>query len=168
MYEDVGLLGFRVRLLEINQVFESIRQAFHHQKLDTNYSESLRCLVQPRMDSVKSVYEIHCINYFFTCKRPSFLCFDLSSQKLLNFCTKLDNWSLHRVCRSYCTEKLKHSFQMTTMSQTLHGWTWIRNDKATTDLKLFGVNLKLLEDNLPLNRVYKLKDVSAAPIRFFQ
>ncbi|CAG7869301.1 unnamed protein product [Brassica rapa] len=124
MYEDVGLLGFRVRLLEINQVFESIRQAFHHQKLDTNYSESLRCLVQPRMDSVKSVYEIHCINYFFTCKRPSFLCFDLSSQKLLNFCTKLDNWSLHRVCRSYCTEKLKHSFQMTTMSQTLHGWTW--------------------------------------------
>ncbi|CAG7909106.1 unnamed protein product, partial [Brassica rapa] len=41
-------------------------------------------------------------------------------------------------------------------------------DKATTDLKLFGVNLKLLEDNLPLNRVYKLKDVSAAPIRFFQ
>lgn len=31
MYEDVGLLGFRVRLLEINQVFESIRQAFHHQ-----------------------------------------------------------------------------------------------------------------------------------------
>ncbi|KAG2265354.1 hypothetical protein Bca4012_077281 [Brassica carinata] len=28
--------------------------------------------------------------------RPSFLCFDLSSQKLLNFCTKLDNWSLHR------------------------------------------------------------------------
>ncbi|CAN6968548.1 unnamed protein product [Brassica oleracea var. botrytis] len=37
--------------------------------------------------------------------RPSFLCFDLSSQKLLNFCTKLDNWSLHRVCRSYCAEK---------------------------------------------------------------
>ncbi|CAN6882086.1 unnamed protein product [Brassica oleracea] len=31
MYEFVGLLGFRVRLLEINQVLESIRQAFHHQ-----------------------------------------------------------------------------------------------------------------------------------------
>ncbi|CAN6908560.1 unnamed protein product [Brassica oleracea] len=64
MYEFVGLLGFRVRLLEINQVLESIRQAFHHQKLDKDYSESLRCLVQPRMDSVKSVYEIHCINSF--------------------------------------------------------------------------------------------------------
>ncbi|CAF1928752.1 unnamed protein product [Brassica napus] len=50
MYEFVGLLGFRVRLLEINQVLESIRQAFHHQlhKLDKDYSESLRCLVQPR------------------------------------------------------------------------------------------------------------------------
>ncbi|XP_048638401.1 uncharacterized protein LOC106346916 [Brassica napus] len=117
MYEDVGLLGFRVRLLEINQVFESIRQAFHHQKLDTNYSESLRCLVQPRMDSVKSVYEIHCINYFFTCKRSSGIC---------------DSFGIYvspifpiPVCRSYCTEKLKHSFQMTTMSQTLHGWTWL-------------------------------------------
>uniref|UniRef100_A0A0D3D7D2 Uncharacterized protein n=1 Tax=Brassica oleracea var. oleracea TaxID=109376 RepID=A0A0D3D7D2_BRAOL len=48
MYEFVGLLGFRVRLLEINQVLESIRQAFPHQKLDKDYSESLRCLVQPR------------------------------------------------------------------------------------------------------------------------
>lgn len=59
MYEDVGLLGFRVRLLEINQVLESIRQAFHHQlhKLDKDYSESLRCLVQPRqvMVAVESV-----------------------------------------------------------------------------------------------------------------
>nr|VDD37095.1 unnamed protein product [Brassica oleracea] len=109
MYEFVGLLGFRVRLLEINKVLESIRQAFHHQKLDKDYSESLRCLVQPLacMDSVKSVYEIHCINSFDHVQqvKPSFLCFDLSSQKLLNFCTKLDNWSLHRVCRSYCAEK---------------------------------------------------------------
>ncbi|KAJ4902215.1 Uncharacterized protein Rs2_16166 [Raphanus sativus] len=37
-----------VRLVEINQVLESIHQAFHHQKLDKDYSESLRCLVQLR------------------------------------------------------------------------------------------------------------------------
>ncbi|CAG7905017.1 hypothetical protein IGI04_029143 [Brassica rapa subsp. trilocularis] len=44
----------------------------------------------------------------------------------------------------------------------------IRDDKATADLKLFGDNLKLLEDNLPLDSVYKSKDVSAAPIRVIQ
>ncbi|KAL1205596.1 Nudix hydrolase 3 [Cardamine amara subsp. amara] len=44
----------------------------------------------------------------------------------------------------------------------------IRDDKATSDLKLFGNNLKLLEDNLPLDSVYKSKDVSAAPIRVIQ
>ncbi|KAL0867380.1 hypothetical protein Bca101_046498 [Brassica carinata] len=44
----------------------------------------------------------------------------------------------------------------------------IRDDKATADLKLFGDNLKLLEDNLPLDSVYKSKVVSAAPIRVIQ
>ncbi|CAF2065795.1 unnamed protein product [Brassica napus] len=44
----------------------------------------------------------------------------------------------------------------------------IKDDKATADLKLFGDNLKLLEDNLPLDSVYKSKDVSAAPIRVIQ
>ncbi|KAF8103425.1 hypothetical protein N665_0188s0361 [Sinapis alba] len=44
----------------------------------------------------------------------------------------------------------------------------IRDDKATADLKLFGDNLKLLEDNLPLDSIYKSKDVSAAPIRVIQ
>ncbi|CAG7903242.1 unnamed protein product [Brassica rapa] len=44
----------------------------------------------------------------------------------------------------------------------------IRDDKATADLKLFGDNLKLLEDNLPLDSAYKSKDVSAAPIRVIQ
>ncbi|CAA7039372.1 unnamed protein product [Microthlaspi erraticum] len=44
----------------------------------------------------------------------------------------------------------------------------IRDDKATADLKLFGDNLKLLEDNLPLDKVYKSADVSAAPIRVIQ
>ncbi|CAH2067922.1 unnamed protein product [Thlaspi arvense] len=44
----------------------------------------------------------------------------------------------------------------------------IRDDKATADLKLFGDNLKLLEDHLPLDRIYKSTDVSAAPIRVIQ
>ena len=95
-----------------------------------------------------------------------------------------------------------HDISLLSVFIFIAGFTWIWDDKATTDLKLFGVNLKvhsplfaawidqcsnclrchfvwghsffvfifqkLLEDNLSLNRVYKLKDVSAAPIRFFQ
>ncbi|XP_023642902.1 nudix hydrolase 3 [Capsella rubella] len=51
---------------------------------------------------------------------------------------------------------------------TFETFIGIRDDKATADLKLFGDNLKLLEDNLPLDSVYKSKDVSAAPIRVIQ
>ncbi|CAN8270684.1 unnamed protein product [Cochlearia groenlandica] len=51
---------------------------------------------------------------------------------------------------------------------TFETFIGIRDDKATADLKLFGDNLKLLEDNLPLDKVYKSTDVSAAPIRVIQ
>ncbi|CAL9241276.1 unnamed protein product [Arabidopsis halleri] len=51
---------------------------------------------------------------------------------------------------------------------TFETFIGIRDDKATADLKLFGDNLKLLEDNLPLDSVYKSTDVSAAPIRVIQ
>lgn len=51
---------------------------------------------------------------------------------------------------------------------TFETFIGIRDDKATADLKLFGDNLKLLEDNLPLESVYKSTDVSAAPIRVIQ
>ncbi|QCE08807.1 nudix hydrolase 3-like [Vigna unguiculata] len=44
----------------------------------------------------------------------------------------------------------------------------IRDDKATNQLKLFGDNLQLLEQNLPLDNVYKSKEVNAAPIRVIQ
>ncbi|XP_010539549.1 PREDICTED: nudix hydrolase 3 [Tarenaya hassleriana] len=51
---------------------------------------------------------------------------------------------------------------------TFEAFIGIRDDKATADLKLFGDNLRLLEENLPLDNVYKSKDVSAAPIRVIQ
>ncbi|RDX67268.1 Nudix hydrolase 3, partial [Mucuna pruriens] len=44
----------------------------------------------------------------------------------------------------------------------------IRDDKATAQLKLFGDNMQLLEQNLPMDNAYKSKDVNAAPIRVIQ
>ncbi|XP_010532066.1 PREDICTED: nudix hydrolase 3-like isoform X2 [Tarenaya hassleriana] len=51
---------------------------------------------------------------------------------------------------------------------TFEAFIGIRDDKATSDLKLFGDNLKLLEENLPLDNMYKSKEVTAAPIRVIQ
>ncbi|PKI38139.1 hypothetical protein CRG98_041462 [Punica granatum] len=48
---------------------------------------------------------------------------------------------------------------------TFEAFVGIRDDKATAQLKLFGDNLQVLEQNLPLDSCYKSKDVSAAPIR---
>ncbi|CAJ1954951.1 unnamed protein product [Sphenostylis stenocarpa] len=44
----------------------------------------------------------------------------------------------------------------------------IRDDKAASQLKLFGDNLQLLEQNLSMDDAYKSKDVNAAPIRVIQ
>ncbi|KAJ4831264.1 Nudix hydrolase 3 [Turnera subulata] len=41
----------------------------------------------------------------------------------------------------------------------------VRDDNTTAQLKLFGDNLQVLEQNLPIENAYKSKDVSAAPIR---
>ncbi|KAJ1405852.1 Peptidase family M49 [Sesbania bispinosa] len=51
---------------------------------------------------------------------------------------------------------------------TFEAFIGIRDDKATAQLKLFGDNLQLLEQNLPMDNMYKSKDVNAAPIRVIQ
>ncbi|KAK7325320.1 hypothetical protein VNO77_29482 [Canavalia gladiata] len=51
---------------------------------------------------------------------------------------------------------------------TFEAFIGIRDDKATAQLKLFGDNLQLLEQNLPMDDMYKSKDVNAAPIRVIQ
>ncbi|KAL3721181.1 hypothetical protein ACJRO7_005924 [Eucalyptus globulus] len=51
---------------------------------------------------------------------------------------------------------------------TFEAFIGIRDDKATSQLKLFGDNLQVLEQNLPLDSVYKSLDVIAAPIRVIQ
>ncbi|KAL6012219.1 Nudix hydrolase 3 [Asimina triloba] len=51
---------------------------------------------------------------------------------------------------------------------TFEAFIGIRDDKATSQVKLFGDHLKVLEENLPLDNVYKSKDVAAAPIRVIQ
>ncbi|KAL6277149.1 hypothetical protein ACE6H2_020750 [Prunus campanulata] len=48
---------------------------------------------------------------------------------------------------------------------TFEAFIGVRDDKATAQLKLFGDNLQVLEQNLPLDNVYKSKDVISAPIR---
>ncbi|XP_058113985.1 nudix hydrolase 3 [Magnolia sinica] len=48
---------------------------------------------------------------------------------------------------------------------TFEAFIGIRDDKATSQVKLFGDHLKVLEENLPLDNIYKSKDVVAAPIR---
>ncbi|XP_077238192.1 nudix hydrolase homolog 3 isoform X2 [Tasmannia lanceolata] len=44
----------------------------------------------------------------------------------------------------------------------------IRDDKGTSEVKLFGDHLQVLEQNLPMDNAYKSKDVIAAPIRVIQ
>lgn len=51
---------------------------------------------------------------------------------------------------------------------TFEAFIGVRDDKATAQLKLFGDNLKILEQNLPLDSKYKSEDVIAAPIRVIQ
>ncbi|KAI3437176.1 uncharacterized protein J3R85_005602, partial [Psidium guajava] len=51
---------------------------------------------------------------------------------------------------------------------TFEAFIGIRDDKATAQLKLFGDNLQVLEQNLPLDTIYKSQDVKAAPIRVIQ
>lgn len=51
---------------------------------------------------------------------------------------------------------------------TLEAYIGIRDDEATAQLKLFGDNLQLLEQNLPMDSAYKSKSVNAAPIRVIQ
>ncbi|GFZ17269.1 nudix hydrolase homolog 3 [Actinidia rufa] len=44
----------------------------------------------------------------------------------------------------------------------------VRDDKATAQVKLFGDHLQVLEQNLPMDSVYKSQDIIAAPIRVIQ
>ncbi|CAN6450792.1 unnamed protein product [Victoria cruziana] len=48
---------------------------------------------------------------------------------------------------------------------TFEAFIGVRDDVATSQLKLFGDRLQDLENNLPMDDVYKSKDVVAAPIR---
>ncbi|XP_024028512.1 nudix hydrolase 3 isoform X1 [Morus notabilis] len=48
---------------------------------------------------------------------------------------------------------------------TFEAFIGVRDDKATAQVELFGDNLQVLEQNLPLDNMYKSKDVIAAPIR---
>ncbi|XP_004499436.1 nudix hydrolase 3 [Cicer arietinum] len=48
---------------------------------------------------------------------------------------------------------------------TFEAYIGIKDDEATAQLKLFGDNLQLLEQNLPMDNAYKSKYVNAAPIR---
>lgn len=48
---------------------------------------------------------------------------------------------------------------------TFEAFIGIRDDVATSQVKLFGDNLQLLQLNLPLDNIYKTGDVVAAPIR---
>uniref|UniRef100_A0A7N0VMC7 Nudix hydrolase domain-containing protein n=1 Tax=Kalanchoe fedtschenkoi TaxID=63787 RepID=A0A7N0VMC7_KALFE len=51
---------------------------------------------------------------------------------------------------------------------TFEAFIGIRDDDSTAKIKLFGDHLLELEENLPLESVYKSKDVIAAPIRVIQ
>eukprot|EP00257_Ricinus_communis_P013454 XP_015570885.1 nudix hydrolase 3 [Ricinus communis] len=51
---------------------------------------------------------------------------------------------------------------------TFEAYIGVRDDKATAQLKLFGDNLQVLEQNLPMDSSYKSTDVNAAPIRVIQ
>ncbi|XP_031744744.1 nudix hydrolase 3 isoform X3 [Cucumis sativus] len=51
---------------------------------------------------------------------------------------------------------------------TFEAFIAIRDEKGTAQVKLFGDNMQVLEQNLPMDDAYKSKDVSAAPIRVVQ
>ncbi|XP_037491143.1 nudix hydrolase 3 isoform X2 [Jatropha curcas] len=51
---------------------------------------------------------------------------------------------------------------------TFEAFIGIRDDEATAQLKLFGDNLQVLEQNLPMDNAYKSTNVNAAPIRVIQ
>ncbi|XP_065865634.1 nudix hydrolase 3 [Euphorbia lathyris] len=51
---------------------------------------------------------------------------------------------------------------------TFEAFIGVRDDIATSQLKLFGDNLQVLEQNLPMDNAYKSTSVSAAPIRVIQ
>ncbi|KAI3982198.1 hypothetical protein MKX01_019104 [Papaver californicum] len=51
---------------------------------------------------------------------------------------------------------------------TFEAFIGVRDDKSTSQVKLFGNHLKVLEQNLPLDDSYKSRDVVAAPIRVIQ
>ncbi|WCJ40370.1 hypothetical protein M5689_021291 [Euphorbia peplus] len=51
---------------------------------------------------------------------------------------------------------------------TFEAFIGVRDDIATSQLKLFGDNLQVLEQNLPMDDAYKSTSVSAAPIRVIQ
>ncbi|XP_022721132.1 nudix hydrolase 3 isoform X1 [Durio zibethinus] len=51
---------------------------------------------------------------------------------------------------------------------TFEAFIGVRDEKATAQLKLFGDNLQVLEQNLPMDNAYKSKDIIAAPIRVVQ
>ncbi|KAG6405942.1 hypothetical protein SASPL_133536 [Salvia splendens] len=51
---------------------------------------------------------------------------------------------------------------------TFEAFIGVRDDEATSQLKLFGDHLQVLERNLPMDDIYKSEDVSAAPIRVVQ
>ncbi|KAJ0984916.1 hypothetical protein J5N97_003272 [Dioscorea zingiberensis] len=51
---------------------------------------------------------------------------------------------------------------------TFEAFIGIRDDVSTPKVKLFGDHLMDLEQNLPLDNIYKSKDVAAAPIRVIQ
>lgn len=51
---------------------------------------------------------------------------------------------------------------------TFEAFIGVRDDNATAQVKLFGDNLLVLEQNLPMDDAYKSKDVISAPIRVIQ
>ncbi|KAJ4959224.1 hypothetical protein NE237_026335 [Protea cynaroides] len=51
---------------------------------------------------------------------------------------------------------------------TFEAFIGIRDEKATSQVKLFGDHLQVLEKNLPLDNIYKSEGVIAAPIRVIQ
>ncbi|CAI9289236.1 unnamed protein product [Lactuca saligna] len=48
---------------------------------------------------------------------------------------------------------------------TFEAFIGIRDDRATAQVKLFGDHLQILEQNLPLDTIYKSSEVISAPIR---
>ncbi|KAE8663365.1 Nudix hydrolase 3 [Hibiscus syriacus] len=68
-----------------------------------------------------------------------------------------------------CTLALIHAYVYVLLTKaTFEAFIGVRDEKATAQLKLFGDNLQVLEQNLPMDDAYKSKDIIAAPIRVVQ